>query len=419
MVENYDVVVVGGGPAGLMAASRAAASGHRVLLAEKMEKPARKLRITGKGRCNVTNRKPQSEFLAKVKSGSDFFASSFRQFSNNDTLTFFDSIGVKLATERGDRVFPESGKAWDVADGMVRWAKTQGVDISCFTRITEIEVKDSAIISVTAETDGKVRKIACSNVIIATGGVSYPATGSTGDGYTLAHNLGHTIEPIRPSLVPLEIECRNLREMKGLLLKNVSIKLIVDNEMLDERFGEMEFYEHGVLGAIVLQISRLAVDSLLDNRHVQIDIDLKPALSIAKLLGRIDREIEALPGAKLRVLMQKLMPSALIPVVAEKAKLSDRESLKHLDTDSKKRLAETIKALKFEVTDFRPFTEAIVTAGGVACDEIDAETLESKLIKGLYFAGEVIDIDADTGGYNIQIALSTGHVAGGLKNASK
>lgn len=419
MVENYDVVVVGGGPAGLMAASRAAASGHRVLLAEKMEKPARKLRITGKGRCNVTNRKPQSEFLAKVKSGSDFFASSFRQFSNNDTLTFFDSIGVKLATERGDRVFPESGKAWDVADGMVRWAKTQGVDISCFTRITEIEVKDSAIISVTAETDGKVRKIACSNVIITTGGVSYPATGSTGDGYTLAHNLGHTIEPIRPSLVPLEIECRNLREMKGLLLKNVSIKLIVDNEMLDERFGEMEFYEHGVLGAIVLQISRLAVDSLLDNRHVQIDIDLKPALSIAKLLGRIDREIEALPGAKLRVLMQKLMPSALIPVVAKKAKLSDRESLKHLDTDSKKRLAETIKALKFEVADFRPFTEAIVTAGGVACDEIDAETLESKLIKGLYFAGEVIDIDADTGGYNIQIALSTGHVAGGLKNASK
>lgn len=419
MVENYDVVVVGGGPAGLMAASRAAASGHRVLLAEKMEKPARKLRITGKGRCNVTNRKPQSEFLAKVKSGSDFFASSFCQFSNNDTLTFFDSIGVKLATERGDRVFPESGKAWDVADGMVRWAKTQGVDISCFTRITEIEVKDSAIISVTAETDGKVRKIACSNVIIATGGVSYPATGSTGDGYTLAHNLGHTIEPIRPSLVPLEIECRNLREIKGLLLKNVSIKLIVDDETLDERFGEMEFYEHGVLGAIVLQISRLAVDSLLDNRHVQIDIDLKPALSIAKLLGRIDREIEALPGAKLRVLMQKLMPSALIPVVAEKAKLSDRESLKHLDTDSKKRLAETIKALKFEITDFRPFTEAIVTAGGVACDEIDAETLESKLIKGLYFAGEVIDIDADTGGYNIQIALSTGHVAGGLKNASK
>lgn len=419
MVENYDVVVVGGGPTGLMAASRAAASGQRVLLAEKMEKPARKLRITGKGRCNVTNRKPQSEFLGKVKSGSDFFASSFRQFSNNDTLTFFDSIGVKLATERGDRVFPESGKAWDVADGMVRWAKTQGVDISCFTRITEIEVKDSAIISVTAETDGKVRKIACSNVIIATGGVSYPATGSTGDGYTLAHNLGHTIEPIRPSLVPLEIECRNLRKMKGLLLKNVSIKLIVDDETLDERFGEMEFYEHGVLGAIVLQISRLAVDSLLDNRHVQIDIDLKPALSIAKLLGRIDREIEALPGAKLRVLMQKLMPSALIPVVAEKAKLSERESLKHLDTDSKKRLAETIKALKFEVADFRPFTEAIVTAGGVACDEIDAETLESKLIKGLYFAGEVIDIDADTGGYNIQIALSTGHVAGGLKNTSK
>lgn len=408
----YSVIIVGGGVAGLVAAAGAAAAGARVLLLERMEKPARKLRITGKGRCNITNLRPRDEFLAKVRSGADFMSYAFDQFDNNATVEMLKSIGLEVVAERGERLFPASGKAWDVAEVLIGHAARCGVEIRNNSRVKHLIINNNTVGGVVIYgTNGEDVEIPSRCVIMATGGVSYPATGSSGDGHQMAYDAGIEIEPLRPSLVPLEVDASGL---KGLALKNVSLRLMIDGNVAEERFGDTEFTAEGVIsGPIILQISRTAVDALIDERAVELVLDLKPALSVAKLEGRIAREYEALGGsAKLRILLGKLLPAPLHGRVAAQADLPVNTPLEKLTERDITRLIAALKGLVFKVYDYRPFTEAIVTAGGVALGEVDEQTMESRKIQGLFFAGELLDIDADTGGYNIQIAVSTGRLAG-------
>lgn len=405
----YDLIVVGGGVAGLMAAGTAASSGlGRVLLLEKMEKPGRKLRITGKGRCNVTNDRSREEFLAKVRQGAEFFCPAFGVFDNRAVMRFVEALGVPLTVERGGRVFPTSGKAWDVANALVSWVSRVGCEMRCHAPAASLMVADNTVHGVVLESG---ERIAARAVLLATGGVSYPATGSTGDGHQMAYEAGHTIEPLRPSLVPLEVSVP--AGFKGLVLKNVELSLLVEGDVVERRFGEMEFTADGVVGgAIVLQVSRTAVDALTDGRKVELAVDLKPALSAEKLRNRIGREVSELGAdAQLKSLLQRLLPPQLRGVIAREAGLSLPKPLGSLSASDCEGLVCALKEWRFPVRDYRPFTEAIVTAGGIELDEVCPRTMESLKIKGLYFAGELLDIDADTGGYNIQVALSTGYLA--------
>ncbi|WP_303066468.1 NAD(P)/FAD-dependent oxidoreductase [Alistipes indistinctus] len=416
-MRHFATVVIGGGAAGIMAAGVAASRGGNVLLCERMEKPQRKVRITGKGRCNLTNLCSEEEFLAKVRCGADFFASALHRFDSEATMRFFEHIGVPLTVERGRRVFPSSGKAWDIADAHVGWCRTQGVTIETHARVTEITARTGQVTGIILETaPGQSETITCENVILATGGASYPATGSTGDGYRLAHRLGHTIVPIRPSLTPLITGRPTPRPMAGLTLRNISVLLLINGRSVAEEFGEMEFLPKGVSGPVVLRLSRRAVDALIDGERVEFSLDLKPALSPEQLTGRLVRETAALPPkAAARSLAAKLVPSVLIGEWLKRAGIHPEEYAAALTPIQQKALIGALKKWTIGIADYAPFTEAIVTAGGVSVDEIDPSTMQSKLVKGLYFAGEVLDIDADTGGYNLQIAYSTGHLAGELK----
>ncbi len=414
----YDVIIIGAGAAGMMAAGVAAREGRRVLVIEKMEKAGRKVRITGKGRCNVTNSKPREEFLAHVRANAEFLEPSFRSFDNRAVPSFFRKLGVKLVEERGDRLYPESGKAWDIADALADWAKDEGDSEIVFnTRVTDIIVTAGKVRGVRIETKkGYPRNVEAANVIIATGGVSYPSTGSTGDGYMFAHTLGHRIEEVRPALVPLESSLPVVKELTGVHLKNVSVKLLVDGEVAQEEFGEMDFTGRGLDGAVILRVSRTAVDALIEERKVEIVIDLKSALTEEVLLARIEREIAELPeDGTFGELMRKLLPRPMVPPFADMLGIKLRTYVSRLTDEEETALVGLLKEWRLPVADYRPFEEAVVTAGGVSVDDVDPQTLQSRLVQGLYFAGEVLDIDGDTGGYNIQIALSTGHLAGRLK----
>lgn len=413
----YDVIVIGAGAAGLMAAGTAAMSGRSVLLVEKMEKAGRKIRITGKGRCNLTNARPAEEFLDKVRTNGDFFSVAFAEFNNRATIKFFERQGVKLDIERGERVFPKSGKAWDIANALVEFCEDKGVKISYKTRVTEILTIDGKVSGIKyINARGFERREEAEHVIVATGGVSYPSTGSTGDGYDFAASVGHSIEPVRPSLTPLVTSHPQKEYLNGLLLKNVGVKLFIDGELRQEEFGEMGFSERGIEGAVALRISRDAVDAIIDERKVKIVVDLKPALDEETLLNRIEREIsEMQPSEFFSELLRKLVPKQLVVPLAKEVDFHSKTYVSKLSEAEKLRLVKILKGMVFPIVDYAPFQFAVVTAGGVACDEINKYTLESLKVKGLYFAGEVLDIDANTGGYNLQIAFSTGRLAGQLK----
>ncbi len=413
----YDVIVIGAGAAGLMAAGTAAMSGRSVLLVEKMEKAGRKIRITGKGRCNLTNARPAEEFLDKVRTNGDFFSVAFAEFNNRATIRFFERQGVKLDIERGERVFPKSGKAWDIANALVEFCEDKGVKISYKTRVTEILSLDGKVSGIKyINARGFERREEAEHVIVATGGVSYPSTGSTGDGYDFAASVGHSIEPVRPSLTPLVTSHPQKEYLNGLLLKNVGVKLFIDGELRQEEFGEMGFSERGIEGAVALRISRDAVDAIIDERKVKIVVDLKPALDEETLLNRIEREIsEMQPSEFFSELLRKLVPKQLVVPLAKEVDFHSKTYVSKLSEAEKLRLVKILKGMVFPIVDYAPFQFAVVTAGGVACDEINKYTLESLKVKGLYFAGEVLDIDANTGGYNLQIAFSTGRLAGQLK----
>ncbi len=418
-MENleYDVVVIGAGAAGLMAAGTAARNGSRVLLLEKMEKPARKVRITGKGRCNLTNARPPEELVQQVRTNADFLAPAFAEFNNRSTMRFFERNGVKLETERGDRVFPKSGKAGDIANALEYYCRDNGVDIECNSRVTEILTAAGRVYGVLYfNKRGYERKVEAPNVIIATGGVSYPATGSTGDGYLFADALGHTIEPVRPSLTPLVTSHSQRSYMNGLLLRNVRAVLYVDNVPVREEFGEIGFSERGVEGAVALRMSRDAVDALIDGKSVKIVLDLKPALTDEVLRERIKREVaEMQPEEFFGELLRKLVPKQLVVPLAKELDVHSKLYISKVSEAEFERLVKVLKGFVLPITDYAPFEYAVVTAGGVHCDEVNPRTMESLKVKGLYFAGEVLDVDANTGGYNLQIAFSTGHLAGMLK----
>ncbi len=413
----YDVIVIGAGAAGLMAAATAARNGKKVLLMEKMEKAGRKIRISGKGRCNVTNARPPEEFKESIRTNAEFFEVAFAEFNNKATIRLFERLGVKLDIERGQRVFPHSGKAWDIANALVDYCLDNEVEIAYNTRVNRILTLDGKIYGVTyINKRGFERKEEAENVIIATGGVSYPGTGSTGDGYIFADQVGHTIEEVRPSLTPLRTSHPQRKYLDGLLLKNIQAQLIVEDEIVKEEFGEISFSDRGIEGAVALRVSRDAVDALIDEKRVKLVIDMKPALTEEMLQERIRREIEEMqPDEFFSELLRKLVPKHLVMPIAHEMDVHSKNYIRKITDAEINRLIKILKGFVFPITDYAPFEFAVVTAGGVRCDEVNKYTMESLKVKGLYFAGEVLDIDANTGGYNLQIAFSTGRLAGQLK----
>jgi predicted Rossmann fold flavoprotein len=413
----YDVIVIGAGAAGMMAAATAARGGKQVLLMEKMEKAGRKIRISGKGRCNLTNARPPEEFREAIRTNADFFDVAFAEFNNLATIRFFERQKVKLEIERGQRVFPKSGKAWDIANALEDYCRDNGVEIVFNAQVTEILTLDGKVYGVRYRNKrGFERKEEAANVIIATGGVSYPGTGSTGDGYDFADSVGHTIEEVRPSLTPLRTSHPQRKYLDGLLLKNINAKLYIDGELAREEFGEISFSERGIEGAVALRVSRDAVDALIDERRVKLVIDMKPALTEEILFERIKREIEEMqPDEFFSELLRKLVPKHFVMPIAHEMDVHSKNYIRKVTDEEIHRLIKILKGMVFPIDDYAPFEYAVVTAGGVRCDEVNKYTMESLKIKGLYFAGEVLDLDANTGGYNLQIAFSTGRLAGQLK----
>lgn len=395
----YDVIVVGAGVSGLFVSGRLAQRGVKVLLLEKMEKPARKLRITGKGRCNITNTADVDGHLSKVKVNPDFVSCALYEFDSQGVISFLNQIGVPTKVERGGRVFPESDSAVEVALAMVRWCESVGVEIRCHAKVETVMPVDGGF---EVECNGLIK---AENVVIATGGASYPSTGSDGDGYMFAFDLGHNIVPVRPSLVALKID--DLKPLIGLQLRNVQANLVINDEIIDGRFGDVDFTSSGIAGAAILQLSRLAVDAIVEKNRVAVQVDLKPALSIEKLKGRLNRECETLQSATLKILLQKLIPSQLHARFVNELGMTLNKPIKSLLDRDLEQIIGLLKRFVFAVRDYGSFSEAIVTAGGVDVCQVDEKTMMSKIVDHLYFCGEVLDVDSDTGGYNIQLALST------------
>lgn len=403
------VIVVGGGPAGLMAAAQASLYGNSVTLLEKNPRTGRKLIITGKGRCNITNACDNTTFISNVISNPRFLYSAINGFDTSDTVAFFNSLGVETKTERGNRVFPSSDKAMDVADAMLNFARNSGVKIICNTSVQSLIIEDNAVKGV-IDADGK--KHFADAVIIATGGKSYPLTGSTGDGYRLANEAGHTVTDIIPSLVPLTLKGDESKQMQGLSLRNISVSATCNGKKIFEDFGELVFTHYGVSGPVILSMSSHLKD--YGKNNYKLSIDLKPALDFETLDKRIIRDFEKFNLKEVGNSLNGLLPSKLIPVVLNRWGIDKTTRCNSITKEQRKTLVEILKNLDFDITGTRPIEEAIVTRGGVKVSEINPKTMESKLVKGLYFCGEVIDVDAYTGGFNLQIAFSTGYLAGQL-----
>ena len=415
--STYHVIVVGAGAAGLMAAGQAAQAGARTLLLERMDRPGRKLRISGKGRGNLTNTDPIPAFIAHFGANGRFLRNAFARFFSDDLVAFLGGLGVRTASERGGRVFPRSDSAQDVVDALVDWVQRAGVTLRTGIRVarllrsSDVCIVD-AVVGVDVHGEHEGAPFYSDAVILATGGASYPATGSSGDGYDLARAVGHTIVPIRPALVPIETAGDVAPRLEGLSLRNVRLTVRAGNEVLDEAFGEMLFTATGVSGPIVLSLSRQVVDALRAGRQVALSIDLKPALDEEKLDARLLRDLDRYGKRHVQTLLKGLLPSKLIPICIEQTGIPAHREANQVTAEQRDRLRAWLKDFTLEVTGYQGFERAIVTAGGVDTREIDPRTMASRLVRGLYFAGEVIDVDADTGGYNLQAAFSTGYVAG-------
>lgn len=400
------VVVIGGGPAGMIAAYSSAMYGNHVILIEKNEKLGKKLYITGKGRCNLTNNVPVSEFFNNVVSNPKFLYGALNNFSSEDTISFFENNGLKLKTERGNRVFPFSSKASDVTKTLERLCVDAGVELMLNSVAKKINVSNGCVVSV--EVDGN--DLLCDAVIVCTGGISYPLTGSTGDGYGFAKALGHSVVSLRPALVGLELSGSFFKEMQGLSLKNVALCVKDNKNVIFSEQGEMLFTHFGVSGPIVLSCSCLINRLKLENLYAY--IDFKPALDIETLNRRLLREFEENKNKSISNVMRSLLPKNVIPEVLKRANIHQEKICCEITVKERQALIENLKQFSLPLKSLRPVDEAIVTSGGVNVKEVNPKTMESKIVKGLFFAGEVLDVDAFTGGFNIQIALSTGYLAG-------
>jgi hypothetical protein len=411
MIEKSspDIIVIGAGPAGLMAAGQAALNGARTLLLEKMDQPGRKLRITGMGRCNLTNIVNSEEFITHFGLNGRFLRQAFSRFFNQDLIQFMERIGITTVIERGGRVFPKDIDAKSLTEKLIDWAKSCGVEIITESPVERITNVDGQVTGVLLR-DG--RSIACSKVILATGGASYVGTGSTGDGFRMAGALGHTVVGIRPALVPLKTMGITAQRLQGLPLRNVKISLYFNDKKINEMFGEMLFTHFGVSGPLMLTISGEVVDALNEGKKVEISIDLKPALDEAILDARLRRELDAHGKQKLATMLKRLVPLKMVPVCAELAGLTADKPCHQITFDERSRLLRWLKDFRLTINDYLPLEAAMITAGGVSLKEIDPRTMASKIVEGLFFAGEVLDLAADTGGYNLQEAFSTGWLAG-------
>jgi flavoprotein, HI0933 family len=400
------IIVIGGGASGMMAAAIASGQGKEVTLLERNEKLGKKLFITGKGRCNVTNSSDMDTFMDNIPGNSNFLYSALYTFSNTDLISFMENLGVKLKVERGNRVFPQSDKSSDIIRALEKLISRNNVKVMYNTKVDDILIVDGQIKGVVC----KDREIFCDSLIIATGGKSYPLTGSSGDGYRFAEKAGHSIKKIRPSLVPLVVEEPYIKELQGLSLKNVSVKVIHNDKVIYTDFGEMLFTHFGLSGPIILSSSRFIVDRLPGD--VKVVINLKPALDDDSLDKRIQRDFQKYLNKFFKNSLDDLLPQKLIPLVIRLSGIDENKEVNQITKEERKKLVKILSELTFHIKETRPINEAIITAGGVSVKEIDPSTMESKFVKGLYFAGEVIDVDALTGGFNLQIAFSTGYLSG-------
>lgn len=402
------IIVVGGGAAGMMAAVTAARKGKNVLLLEKNEKLGKKLFITGKGRCNITNSAEIDELFSAVVSNPKFLYSSFYSLTNDQVIEFFEELGVKTKVERGGRVFPESDHSSDVIRALEQELKRLGAEIRLRTEVKEILAEGGRAKGVRLSSGEKLNADA---VIIATGGISYPSTGSTGDGYRFARECGHKVTELSPALVPMEVEEWYAKELMGLSLRNIEIKITDGKKKLYEEFGEMLFTHYGMTGPVILSASSI-VGKKLKEHPLTLHIDLKPALTEEQLDKRVLREFEANHNRQFKNAADSLFPAKLKPVIVELSGIPEEKKVNEVTKEERLRFVRMIKDFSMTLTAMRGYNEAIITKGGVSVKEIDPGTMESKLVNRLYFAGEVLDLDAVTGGYNLQIAWSTGYLAG-------
>ena len=409
----YDVIVVGGGPAGLMAAGTAAGQGKKVLLLEKNNSLGRKLLITGKGRCNLTNNTDQEGLLANIPGNPSFLYSALYTLGSQELISFFEGLGVNLKTERGNRVFPASDKALDIVQALVRYVKKQKADIRLNEPVSEIKLLPEDIKEVVASSG---RSYKCRKLILATGGLSYPGTGSTGDGYKFARNMGHKVTKLSPSLVPLKTQESWVHELQGLGLKNVGVKVSLGGKLLYQDFGEVMFTHYGISGPVTLSASRYLTDCFnkSEDEPAIFSIDLKPALDHSALDKRLIRDLEKYKNKDFQNSLNDLLPQKMIPVIVELSGIPAGKKSNSVTKEERRNLGMILKELKFHITGPVGFNEAVITVGGVSVDEIKPGSMESKLVPGLYLAGELLDVDGYTGGFNLQIAFSTGYLAGML-----
>lgn len=403
------IVVIGGGAAGLMAAVIAGREGARVILLEKMNMVGKKMGITGKGRCNITNSADISDFIKNTPGNGKFLYGAYERFSNVDLLALLHEWGLKTKVERGGRVFPESDSALEVRNLFMKMLKKYNVTVHLNEAVTKIVTKDNVVTGVVTTKES----YACEAVIIATGGASYPLTGSTGDGYRLAEGVGHSITDIRPSLVPIVTKESWVKDIMGLSLRNVEVSIVSKEKVQAKMFGEMMFTHFGVTGPTILSLSH-TVGKLLRKKKtapIAVSINLKPALTPEVLDKRLQKDFDLYSKKQLANGMKDLLPSNLIPIIISLAKLDPAKPINQITKEERQQLCHVLQHMTLTVKGLRPVEEAIVTAGGISLKEFNPKTMESKLVKGLYGAGEVLDIDAFTGGYNLQAAFSTGYVA--------
>lgn len=410
-MDSFDIIIIGAGAAGLVSAIRASELGLNVAVFEKMSSPGRKLLITGKGRCNITNSAEIKEFMAEVYPDGRFLYPAFKSFFSSDIINLLEDCGVETMLERGGRYFPKSEKASDIVDALYKKAKKNGAKFFFNSTVNSIIYENDEVSGIEYISQSKSNIVKSPKVVVCTGGKSYPGTGSTGDGYRLAEAAGHKIEKLFPALVPLVTKEDYGEQMQGLTLKNINATLFVNGKKVAEEFGDLMFAHYGLSGPVILTISRQVVLALERKESVTISVDFKPALDFEKLDARLLRDFNEHGKMMVGNLFKLWLPQKAIPVFLSELNIDEEKPAHQVSGKERKTIVNKLKNLSFTITGHRGFKEAVITAGGVSLKEINPKTLESKLKKGLYFAGEVINLDANTGGYNLQIAFSTGWLA--------